>query len=48
MWNVDITEYNDKGVREFAWLEIAQIMYDDWDELDSDERTDKGKLSILL
>ncbi|KAJ8735712.1 hypothetical protein PYW07_007332 [Mythimna separata] len=43
LWNVTIPEYNDKGSRESAWLQIAEIMYDEWDNLNLDEKAEKVK-----
>ncbi|KAJ8736203.1 hypothetical protein PYW08_006859 [Mythimna loreyi] len=43
LWNINTPEYNDKGSRESAWLQIGEIMYDEWDELNLDEKADRVK-----
>ncbi|XP_047024557.1 uncharacterized protein LOC124633400 [Helicoverpa zea] len=30
LWNANVPEYSDKVTREMAWVEIGQLMYDDW------------------
>lgn len=42
LWNVNTAEYNDKGSRKLAWVQIAEIMYDEWHDLDLDEKAEKG------
>lgn len=43
LWEKSKKEYSDKNCREKAWVEIGETMYENWVELDSTERDEKGR-----
>lgn len=48
IWDQSSKEYSNKINREKAWIEIGQIMYNDWANLEKKCQEEKGKSTNLF
>ena len=48
LWEKSAKDYSDKNKREKAWMKITAKMYNDWADLESQEREKKGKTVFIL
>ena len=48
LWEKSCKDYSDKHKREKSWMEIGEVIYENYLDLEANEREKKGKFCFLL
>lgn len=44
LYNVTIQEYSNRQIKAKCWLEVCEVMYENWFELLPEQKDQKGKI----
>jgi len=48
IWETSSKQYMDKNMKTQSWVNVGQAVYEDWDELSTTEKDDRGKILYIL
>ena len=48
IWETSSKQYMDKNMKTQSWVNVGQAVYEDWDELSTTEKDDRGKVLYIL
>lgn len=47
LWDIGSKDYHDKPMKMLAWNSVAAAMYENWDELSTAQKEEKGNICLI-
>lgn len=46
IWETSSKEYMDRNIKAQSWVNVGKAVYEDWDELSTKEKDNRGKILL--